>query len=184
MAMQVQTYRDISRELLEQAFADLEQGNTRQASENGWGAAAQMLKSIAEQRGWGHQGHKLIRQAASRLADEMENDEVRRLYRVADSLHINFYEDLDTAADVAAGLEDVRQFLDLLEQLAPPIEFSRYLVNVNGRSKRTVVHRAGGCGDARKYGHKWDLGGWFANIGDASEALGIIACWNCTRKKQ
>ena len=117
---QVQMYQDASRTLLTQAFAELEQGDARQASEKGWGATAQMLKSIAQHRGWEHRGHRLIRRVASRLADETGDAEIRRLYRVADSLHINFYEDLDTAADVAAGLEDVRRLLDKLGPLARP----------------------------------------------------------------
>ena len=112
-----QSYREASRALLAQGFAELAVGDTRQASEKGWGATAQMLKSIAEQRGWEHKGHRLIRRAASRLADETGDAEIRRLYRVADSLHINFYEDLDTVEDVAAGLEDVGRLLDKLEPL-------------------------------------------------------------------
>jgi hypothetical protein len=112
-----QTYRDASRKLLAQGYAELEQGDTRQASEKGWGATAQMLKSIAEQRGWEHKGHRLIRRVASRLADETGDLDTRRLYRVADSLHTNFYEDLDTVEDVAAGLEDIRRFLGILEPL-------------------------------------------------------------------
>jgi hypothetical protein len=115
--MQVQTYQDASRALLAQGFIELEQGDLRQASEKGWGAAAQMLKSIAEQRGWDHNGHRLIRRVASRLAYETGDNEIRRLYRVADSLHINFYEDLDTTADVESGLEDVGRLLDKLEPL-------------------------------------------------------------------
>ncbi len=119
--MQVQTYQDASRTLLAQGFAELNQGDTRQASEKGWGATAQMLKCIAEQRGWEHKGHRLIRRVASRLADETGDAEIRRLYRVADSLHINFYEDVDTVEDVAAGLEDIGRFLDKLDPLAHTI---------------------------------------------------------------
>ena len=115
--MPAQTYRDASRKLLAQGYAELEQGDTRQASEKGWGATAQMFKSIAEQRGWEHKGHRLIRRVASRLADETGDLDIRRLYRVADSLHTNFYEDLDTVEDVAAGLEDIRRFLGILEPL-------------------------------------------------------------------
>ena len=117
---QVQIYQEASLRLLTQAFAELDQGDTRQASEKGWGATAQMLKSIAQHRGWGHRGHRLIRRVASRLADETGDAEIRRLYRVTDSLHINFYEELDTVADVAAGLEDVRRLLNKLVPLVLP----------------------------------------------------------------
>ena len=114
---QVQTYQEASRKLLAQGFAELAQGDTRQASEKGWGAVAQALKSIAERRGWQHNGHRLIRRAASRLANETGDAEIRRLYRVASDLHTNFYEDLDTAEDVRAGLEDVQRLLDKLAPL-------------------------------------------------------------------
>ena len=38
----------------------LRAGNNIQASEKGWGAAAQGLKAIAEERGWNHNSHTLI----------------------------------------------------------------------------------------------------------------------------
>ena len=46
--MTTQKYRNDSRTLLAQARAELAQGDVRQASEKGWGAAALMLKAIAE----------------------------------------------------------------------------------------------------------------------------------------
>ena len=78
-----------------------------------------MLKSIALHRGWEHRGHWLIRRVSSRLADETGDAEIRRLYRVASDLHTNFYEGTDTAADVKAGLDDVRRLLD---KLAPCLD--------------------------------------------------------------
>ncbi|MYH56362.1 MAG: hypothetical protein F4135_09610, partial [Acidimicrobiia bacterium] len=41
--MKTVEYRDAARHLLAQGFAELEAGDTRQASEKGWGAAAQMV---------------------------------------------------------------------------------------------------------------------------------------------
>ena len=116
--MVAQNYLEASRHLLAQGRDELARGDTRQASEKGWGAAAQMFKSIAESRGWEHHGHRQIRRVASRLSDETGDAEIRRLYRVASDLHTNFYEDLDTPSDVAAGLEDVSILLDILEPLA------------------------------------------------------------------
>ena len=51
--MASQKYQRDSRGLLAQARGELAQGDLRQASEKGWGAAALMLKAIAEQSGWG-----------------------------------------------------------------------------------------------------------------------------------
>ena len=114
---QVKTYQDASRSLLAQARAELGQGDTRQASEKGWGAAAQMLKSIAEQRGWGHRSHRHIRQVSTRLMRETGDPEISRLYRVASDLHTNFYEDVDSADEVSLGLDDIQTLLDKLEPL-------------------------------------------------------------------
>lgn len=116
-----QTYQEASHRLLAQGVEELTRGDTQQASEKGWGAAAQMFKAIAERRGWDHRGHRVhrqIRRVASRLSDETGDADIRRLYRVASDLHTNFYENLDTPNDVAAGLDDVRLLLDKLERLA------------------------------------------------------------------
>ncbi len=110
-------YQAASRRLLAQSVEELARGDAQQASEKGWGAAAQMFKAIAERRGWEHRGHRQIRRVASRLSDEIGDPEIRRLYRVASDLHTNFYEDIDTPNDVEAGLEDVRLLLDKLEPL-------------------------------------------------------------------
>ncbi len=116
--MVAQNYQHSSRRLLAQGLAELALGDTRQASEKGWGAAAQMLKAIAERRGWDHKCHVALGRVVGRLADETGDVEIRRLYRVASDLHTNFYEDLDEPAHVAAGLTDVELFLDKLENLA------------------------------------------------------------------
>ena len=120
MMPQVKTYQDASRTLLAQARAELGQGDTRQASEKGWGAAAQMLKSIAEQRGWPHCNYRHIRQVATRLVQETGDREIERFYRVASDLHTNFYEDVDTADAVSLGLDDVQTLLDKLAPLLNP----------------------------------------------------------------
>ena len=154
---QVQTYQEASRKRLAQGRDDLERGDLRHASINGWDATVLMLVAVAEQHGWEHQGYRLIRRVASQLADKTGDVEIRRLYRVAHSLHINFYEDLDTAEDVAAGLEDVQRLLDKLE--APVGRAQRYWIN----RKTNVVHRECGCHDVRENKDKphWVSVGYF-----------------------
>lgn len=115
--MTTSTYQTASRPLLAQARAELAQGDTRQASEKGWGATAQMVKAVAEQRGWEHKNHRHIWQAVDRLADERSDISISRLFRSANHLHSNFYEDIDDPGNVADALNDVEQLLDLLEPL-------------------------------------------------------------------
>ena len=59
-----------SRQLLRQGWEELAAGDVRQASEKGWGAAAQMVKSIAERRAWQHTNHAALFTAVSRLVNE------------------------------------------------------------------------------------------------------------------
>ena len=49
--MTTQTYQQASQRFLAQAKQELANGDLPQASEKGWGATAQILKAIAEQRG-------------------------------------------------------------------------------------------------------------------------------------
>ena len=121
MTTRAQTYRAASRQLLAQGWSELEPGDLRPASEKGWGTAAPMLPAVAQARGWEHQGHATLRRVVGRLADETGDAEVRRLFRVAISMHTNFYEDQDDADHVSAGLIDVGRFLGKLDRLHSPL---------------------------------------------------------------
>ena len=118
--MVTQTYQTASRHLLAQAHEELAAGDTRQASGKGWAAAAQIVKSVAEQRGWEHRNHAALFDAISRLVTETGDDDIRDLFHIAVSLEANFYENWDNAANVAGSLLDLEQFLDKMEPLAAP----------------------------------------------------------------
>ncbi len=118
--MATQKYRNDSRQLLAQSRVELAAGDVRQASEKGWGAAAQMVKAIAEQRGVHHRGHALLYDVVSTLAAEAGDDDIDRLFELAGGLHTNFYEDWYGAGRVERGLRDVERFLDKLEPLIRP----------------------------------------------------------------
>ena len=116
--MTTETYRSDSRFLLAQAQEELlTAGDARQASEKGWGAAARMVKAVAEQRGWEHKRHALLWQVARRLTRETGDTDIRRLFQVASDLHTNFYENLYDAEFIGDGLDDIRTLLDKLDPL-------------------------------------------------------------------
>ena len=115
--MATQKYHQQSRHLLTQALRELDQGDLVQASEKGWGAAAQMVKAIAEQRGWRHRAHELLFNAVDTLAEEAGDEDIARLFDVVSALHVNFYEDWASARRVRRGLRDVGLLLDKLEPL-------------------------------------------------------------------
>ena len=111
------TYQDAARHLLAQGFEELAEGDSRQASEKGWGAAAQMIKAVASSRGWKHDSHASLYRVIDRLVKETGDDGIRNRFGVANGLHQNFYENWGDAAYVAGGLADVRELLDRLEPL-------------------------------------------------------------------
>ncbi len=111
------TYQDAARHLLAQGFEELAEGDSRQASEKGWGAAAQMIKAVASIRGWKHDSHAALYRVIDRLVRENGDDGIRVRFGMANALHQNFYENWGSADYVAGGLAEVRVLLDKLEPL-------------------------------------------------------------------
>ena len=115
--MQTLTYQEAARQLLTQGFEELAAGDSRQASEKGWGATAQMIKAIASNRGWKHDNHASLYRVIDRLVIETGDDGIRNRFGIANGLHQNFYENWGGADYVAGGLADVQDLLDKLERL-------------------------------------------------------------------
>ena len=118
MTSKTSYYSSTSRDFLAKASAYLAQDDLLQASEKGWGAAAQMVKCIAESRGWPHDGHHLLYQAVNRLSTETGDPGIRTLFRLAGDLHINFYEGWLTREMVEDGLAQVEELTQKLDRLA------------------------------------------------------------------
>jgi len=112
-----QQYQKASEHFMAQARKELTAGDLAQASEKGWGAATQMLKAIANQRGWEHSRHRHYHRTASRLRAETGDGDIRRFFNSASELHENFYENDMEAALVAESLDDVEALLDKLRPL-------------------------------------------------------------------
>lgn len=105
-------------EFLARAQVCLADDDLLQASEKGWGAASQMVKAVAEARGWNHSGHRQLHQAVRRLVEETDQSELRDRFSAANTLHQNFYDGFLEAEDVSAYLERVERFVELLRPLA------------------------------------------------------------------
>ena len=116
-SQQTTKYLCQSRTFLAQAFEELGKGDLPQASEKAWGAAAQMVKAIAEERGWGHYSHYDLQQVVDRLYRESNDFVLKSLFHSANSLHINFYENRYSSAVIEGRLRRVEQFLVMAEEL-------------------------------------------------------------------
>ena len=110
-------YSDTGREFLARARTYLDEDDLRQASEKGWGAAAQLVKATAETRGWSHRGHRDLYETVDRLVVETGDSDLRRAFNDAGALHTNFYEGWLSREAVEANLARVADFVEKLEAL-------------------------------------------------------------------
>ena len=112
-------YQATAQELLAKAKTELDQGDLIQASEKGWGAAAQIIKAAAEARSWPHSSHGRLFDAARRLAEEAGDDQISVLFHAVSALHQNFYENWFSQDSVATGLRHVEQLVRRVTPLIP-----------------------------------------------------------------
>lgn len=114
MTSRADEYSLTSRELLAKAEEALAQDDLLQASEKGWGAAAHMVKGIAERKGWRHNGHRELYQVVNRLSQETGDEEIRVHFGLASALHSNFYENWMPKETVEAYLLRVRELVQMM----------------------------------------------------------------------
>ena len=119
MTQRTQYHDATGREFLAKARAYLAEDDLLQASEKGWGAAAQMVKAAAEARGWRHNGHAELYRAIDAPAAEADDPQILRLFNSAGALYMNFYEGWMTRNLVDSGLTEVEQLVRKLDELLP-----------------------------------------------------------------
>ncbi len=111
------TYREQGRAYLEQAFVEFEAGDLSQASEKGWAAAAQMLRAVAEERGWEHDSQQQLFGIVCSLASEEQREELLDGLGAAILLLTIFSEGWLDRALIKWSLGDVQEFVDSTESL-------------------------------------------------------------------
>ena len=108
-------YAAMSQRYIEQADEEFAKGDLGQASNKAWGAAALALKSIAERRGWNHNKHGLLYDISGQMADELGQPGLRIMFRSANAMHQNYYEDWMAVDEVRDGIETAKAYLRELE---------------------------------------------------------------------
>ncbi|HDD25926.1 MAG TPA: HEPN domain-containing protein [Acidilobales archaeon] len=104
-------YLRSAKELLEQARQEIVKGNLRQASEKIWDACALAIKAHAlAKKGVRIERHSDLWIYKNEVAKEL-GDWVRAVFRQADSMHKNFYEDIATKEDVEDTLREVKRLV-------------------------------------------------------------------------
>ena len=110
-----ENYAAMSQRYMEQADEEFLKGDLGQASNKAWGAAALALKSIDERRGWNHNKHGLLYDISGQMADELGRPDIRRLFRSANAMHQNYYEDWMASDEVRDGIDGAKTYLRALE---------------------------------------------------------------------
>ena len=110
----VERYQTVSATLLDQAHAELDAGDLIQASEKFWGATAQALKAIAQERGWDHGSHAHFYGIVRNLVDETGDHQLVELFGGANLLHINFYEHWLEEIEIRVFARQVEELLGRL----------------------------------------------------------------------
>ena len=111
------SYQERSQAFLGKAREELEAGDLEQASEKAWGAAAVIVKAVAEARGIRHKSHKNLTRLVETLADETSDEHLRDLFDAAHSLHGNFYENDFGVRGVRRRIRRVEEFVEKMERI-------------------------------------------------------------------
>lgn len=99
---------------MREAEGFLKEENYVQASEKAWGAASQMVKAVAAREGEELRSHAALWEYVDKLAEKLEDAELRHLWGRANNLHQNFYEKWMPPREVELSVEDVKNFLEKL----------------------------------------------------------------------
>lgn len=100
---------------MQHAFEQLEKGDRLQASEKAWGAMVHALMQIAKERKLKYDTHAQARPVMERVArNSPYRDVIRSGYIIAEDLHKNFYDDVQTREDLPVSLQYVWAALELL----------------------------------------------------------------------
>ena len=110
-------YAAAGRAYLAAAYQSLAEDDLPQASGKGWEAVENMVKAIAEERGWRHRSHRLLYDIVEDLVDETGDENLSRGFQAASVLHTNFYENALRPRTVRRNLREVQQLLAELEPL-------------------------------------------------------------------
>jgi len=113
----VELHLKLAEKFLREAEEFIAKGDYVQASEKGWDVAAQMVKAVAAKENLELRSHASLWEYIDKLAEKLQDVELRRLWWTANNLHQNFYENWMTPRDVKYAIEDVKKFVEKLKKL-------------------------------------------------------------------
>ncbi len=131
----------ISRRFIQHAREELARGSRLQAGEKAWGAVAQYLKIIGEDRAWNHGSHRQLESIGRHIRAEFPDyhspefaDALSDAYHKG---HENFYDNRRSALEIEETIEGVEKALPILEAITS--QAPRYFrIESNSQRRRLV----------------------------------------------
>ena len=111
----VEIHTETSQGFILEADAALIAGDSRQASENGWEAAARAVKSVAGRRGCRRDTHADLFGVVDNVVRLSGDEEIGDLFASANGLHQNIYEGWLSDEYIAYNIECVKRLLTMLD---------------------------------------------------------------------
>ena len=133
--------RTMSQRFILEAREELEGGNRLQAGEKAWGAVAQHLKIIGDNRGWHHVSHRQLESIGHHIRAEYPDydsgDFATAMSNAYHKGHKNFYENWLVTDEVEETVDGVERILPAVESIGS--EAPRYFkINSNSQRRRLV----------------------------------------------
>ncbi len=135
----------MSRRFIMEAREELDSGNRLQAGEKAWGAMAQHLKIIGDDRGWSHGSHRQLESIGHHIRAEYPDydsgDLVAALLNAYHKGHENFYDNRRSIEEIEETIEQVENILPVLEAIEN--EYPRYFKISSNSQRRRLVELTG-----------------------------------------
>ena len=110
--MIIEERKETALKFLADAKREFAAGDTLQASEKMWGAAAHAIMAVAQQRGWPFGNHRVMINAARRVASDQNDEALLAGLYAARLFHSNFYHGHMDDEELEPTANDVRRFVD------------------------------------------------------------------------
>jgi len=110
-------YEESSEYFWTEGLSLVEKGELRQGGEKIWNSVVQLVKAIAESRGWRHDSHRLVWVILRKIAEESGDREVIALFAQVEQLHVNFYEGHLSRVEMDVFIDAARKLREKLKAL-------------------------------------------------------------------
>ncbi len=112
--MLVRDHTQTAQEFLTASDREFAAGDTLQASEKLWGAAAHAIMAVAQQRALEHGTHRALVNAARTIADDVHDEQLWSGILAAQHFHSNFYNGTMEDEDITYDRPSVHRFVPLM----------------------------------------------------------------------